>query len=143
MVSSEEAHLYNLSLIPAGVVLIVFLVLLVHLMQTDTLRTVWDTFGFIIPFWLIIIETIFLSFEILCKRKFNKTFNWKRLIGRTTLTASGFALAITILSLFRFQFPWMSESGMLLLVSITWFVIWVILFVGFKQTFKKLSEGRW
>ena len=140
---SSEVHLYNLSLIPAVVVLIIFLVLFVHLMQTGTLRTIWDAFGFIIPFWLIIIETIFLSFEVLYKRKSNEVFNWKRLIGRTTLTASGFALAIALLSLFGFQFSWMSESGILLLVSITWFMIWIILFISFKQTFKKLSDGRW
>jgi hypothetical protein len=143
MGASEETHLYNLSLIPAGVLLIVFLVLFVYLMQTDALGTIWDVFGFIVPFWLVIIETIFLSFEMLYKRTFNKSFNWKRLIGRTTLTTLGFALAIAVLSFFSFQFPWMSESSILLLVSITWFVIWIILFFGLKEIFKKLSEGQW
>jgi hypothetical protein len=144
MESREEIRLYNLSLVPAGVIFIVFLFLFIYLLQNKLLATIWDFLWFAIPFWMLIIETIFFSFESFYKRQFNKPFNLKRLIGRTTITIIGSTLLLAIAIVFKnLQFSWMSESIALLLIGITWFVIWIILFISFKQMFSKLSQGKW
>ena len=142
----EEIHLYNLSLIPAGLVLIAFLVSFVYLMQSGSLRTISDFLEFAIPFWLLIIETIFFSYEVLYGKKLSKSFNRKRFIGRTIITVSAFGLfglLIILLNLLIFQFPWINEPIMLFLTGVIWFVAWIVLLTRLKGIFNKLSKGEW
>jgi len=144
MRSSEEMHLYNLSLVPAGMIFVVFLFVFVYSLHNNLLGTIWDFLWFAIPFWILIIDTIFFSFEMLYKKKTNKPFNLKRFVGRTILTTTGFALFIALATLFKsLQFLWISESTTLLLSGITWFAVWIILFISLKQRFDKLSQGTW
>jgi len=65
----DEIHLYNLSLIPAGVLVAVFWVLFIYLMHNNALKTLWETMLFITPFWILIIGTVFFTFEVLYGRR--------------------------------------------------------------------------
>ena len=142
--SEDEIHLYNLSLIPAGVVFAIFLAFFVYFLETDTLRTATDFFWFAIPFWTIIIETVFVSFELLYQRRTGETLNYKRLVGRTILTVLGFISFIAVLDIvYIFNFVWHDEATAVLVAATAWFLMWLLVAVAFKQAIKKLSEGHW
>jgi len=141
--SVEETHLYNLSLIPAGAVFLVFIGLFAYFLHSNSLRTTWDFFFFATPFWFLIIETVFLSFEVLYARRTNYVFNLKRLMGRTILTTAGFSLFIALLALV-YQFKvYLRDDGVIVSVSaVTWFSIWLVLLIIFREKIDQLFSGK-
>lgn len=139
----REIHLYNLSLIPAGVILMIFLTLFAYSLHNNYIRTVWDFLWFALPFWLAMIEVIFFSFEVLWKKEANGRFNLKRFGGRTILTVLGFGSFVALLTIIiKIQF-WKDEGTNVFISSAVWFSVWLIIVAVFKQTVKKLAEGQW
>lgn len=139
----RETHLYNLSLIPAGVILVIFLSLFAYSLHNNYIRTTWDFLWLVMPFWLAMIEVVFFSFEILWKKEANRPFNFKRFGGRTILTALGFGSFIAVLVIIvKIQF-WQGEGTTFFISSVAWFSVWLIIVAAFKRTIKELAEGQW
>jgi len=140
----EEKHIFNLSLIPAGIVFLAFLIYLAYAMHYSLLETLWDFLWLVTSVFTVILAIIFLFFEVFYSRKFNQSFNLKRFAGRIMIMVIGLVLLIVVLNIFyTLQFLWTSEAITLLVSAITWFSIWFVLVITFKQAFRKLTRGQW
>lgn len=141
----EEIHLYNLSLIPAGIILVAFLVSFVYLMRTDVLKTLWDYLLFAAPFWTAIIGSVFLTFEALYSRKTKSSirFYMKRFFGRMfLLVACMLSFLVTLGALYPVLSP-LAGSYSILYTGVLWSLLFFIVARTFKRTINKLTEGQW
>jgi small-conductance mechanosensitive channel len=141
----EEIRLYNLSLVPAGVILVAFLVSFVHLMRTDVLKTMWDYLLFATPFWTAIIGSIFLTFEVLYSRKTKSSIRFyaKRLLGRIFLLAACMLSLLAIVGIFYPILSPIAGDYSILYTGVLWALLFFIVARTFRRTINKLTDGHW
>jgi len=143
----EERHLLNLSVIPAALVTYLLLASFVYFGRNQSsLSPLYVLIYFGIPFAIAVPTTIFLSFEVLYSHKARQPISHgaKRFLGRMSLTLLAISLLGAILSITYFALaPWFDENSLLLLTGVFWFAIWIFSMFHFKETFNKLSAGKW
>ncbi len=141
----EEIHLYNLSLIPAGAIAALFYASLVYLLHNNGLKTIWETMLFIVPFWMLILSTIFFTFEVLYSRRTQTPLksHAKRFVGRMSLL--GISM-LSFLAYFAIAYPVLSPfigDYAILYGGLIWLIILLVVYLAFRQEVDDLTEGRW
>jgi len=141
----EEIHLYNLSLIPAGVIVAVFWILFIYLMHINELKTVWDTMFFAAPFWTLIVGTVFFTFEVLYGRRTQTPLksHAKRLVGRISLLLVGMSSFLAFFGLAYLALSPFIGDYAILYSGVIWLVILLVIYRSFKETVDNFIEGRW
>jgi hypothetical protein len=140
----EQRHIQNLSVIPAAMVVYIFIgyfVYLVHIGQP--IRLVFYTWYFMLVFLVALPGTFFLSEEIIYARKTHRPFasGLRRFLGKMSIAIIGAILFVTILETGSLTLsPLIDESGLLVLTGIIWFVLWALLILRFRRRFEELCK---
>jgi len=143
----ERRHIENLSVIPAAIVVYVFIGYFAYLHNIR--QHIQPTFYvpyFIVVFGLAMPAAMFLSREILYARKIRTSFTsaLKRFLKSMSIIVIAVVLFAAILEADEFALSSsINESGLLVIAGIIWFVMWTLLVLHFRKSFSKLFGSDW
>jgi small-conductance mechanosensitive channel len=145
LLPEEWRHIQNLSVIPAAMVVYIFIgyfIYLVHIGQP--IQPSFYVWYFLLVFLLAMPATLFLSQEILYARKTHRPFTsgLKRFLGKISLAAIGAVLFAAVLEIDSLALSSLiGESELIIVTGIIWFVVWALLVLHFRRRFDKLYKG--
>jgi hypothetical protein len=141
----EKEQLGGRSLIAALIVFILIFVYFNYLMYTDRPTSLWDlmlSIGFLSVF--VPMTVAILVYEFLYIRKTQGSFNTRRFAGRLLLILvcglSFFGLVGIMVEGFSLI---LSEVIAICLGALLWALVFFFIVIRFRQSFNKLTEGKW
>jgi hypothetical protein len=143
----EERHIQNLSVIPAAIVVYVFIGYVIYLVHAgQPLQPAFYLWYFLVVFMLAMPATLFLSEEILYARKVPRPLASliRRFLGKMSIAIIGAVLFGTILEITSLTLSSLiAETEVTVLTAIIWFAAWGYLIIHYRERFKELSKGNW
>lgn len=143
----ERRHIENLSVIPAAIVVYVFIGYILYLLNIGQhMQPTFYVLYFLVVFMLAMPAAVFLSQEILYARKTHTSFTsaLKRFVQKMWIAVIGAVLFAAILEADDFALSsFTNENGLIVITTIIWFVIWALFVFYFRKNFNKLFESDW
>ena len=141
----ERRHIQNLSVIPAVIVMYVFIGYLIYLIKID--QNIQPTFY--LPYLLVVCvlampAAAFLSQEILYARKTHASLTsaLKRFVRKMSIAVIGAVLFAVIFEMDNFALSSLiNQNGLLVITGIIWFVVWALLVLRFRRILTTI-QGR-
>lgn len=144
----EERHIQNLSVIPAALVVYVFLgyfAYLVHI-KSPLLQPSFFIGYFTLVFMLVLPATLFATEQVLRSRREKEplAFYARRFVGRMSLAIIGAVIFGVVWVTTNLVLSPLTNWDTIVIVSgIIWFGIWAFTVVRFREKFDSLYRGDW
>jgi small-conductance mechanosensitive channel len=141
----EWRHIQNLSVIPAAMVVYVFIGYFAYLVHVgQPIQPSFYVWYFLLVFLLAMPTTLFLSEEILYTRKTHRPFTsgLRRFLRKISMAVIGAVLFAAILETDSLALSSsVDETGLIVVTGIVWFVVWALLVLHFRRRFSKPCKG--